>query len=110
MKKILLICISVFWFSIVQATCELSGLVGWTIIEVKTIKGYKDDGEEEQSNWKGCKFGRRVLFSDRTTVKCASYNYQYAYYPEAVILGTKMKSGGVLLQMCVEGELIDIMN
>ena len=54
--------------------------------------------------------GRRVIFTDRTTVKCASFNYQFGFYSEAVILGMKMRSGGVLLKMCVEGELIDIMN
>ncbi len=113
MKKILITCISFLCFSIVHAGCDLEDLVGWTIIEVKTISGYKDSGKEQKDDWEGCDFDRRVFFMDGTTVTCTSYNYQYAYMPKAVILGTNFKYKGknrTMLKMCVDGEMIDIGN
>lgn len=76
-----------FWAPPLQADLgyQLARYVGYTIIAVKTVaKSVDDDGE--QTSFKGCKYGRMIVFDDDKYVTCASYGYQYAYRPRAIIL------------------------
>ncbi len=65
---------------------ELEHLVGYVIIDSKTIKGWYDDDESEKNTFKGCRYGRVIVFTDSKVLTCAEYGYQYAYRPTAVIL------------------------
>ena len=81
---------------------QLSGYVGYTIIAVKTVaKSVDDDGE--QTSFKGCKYGRIIVFDDDKYVTCSSYGYQYAYRPRAIIL-----SNGSNMVMLVDNQIYQV--
>ena len=82
---------------------KLGGLIGYTIIDSKTIKGWYDDDERDEGAFKGCKHGRVIVFTDNKILKCAQYGYQYAYRPTAVIL-----SNGSQFKMVVDDEIYDM--
>jgi hypothetical protein len=64
---------------------DLSRYVGYTIVAVKTVvKSVDDDGEK--TSFSGCTYNRIIVFDDGKYVTCASYGYQYAYRPRAIIL------------------------
>lgn len=73
---------------------KLDDLVGYVIVDSKTVKGWYDDDESEEGAFKGCKHGRVIVFTDNTGLTCAEYGYQYAYRPTAVILAKKISYQG----------------
>jgi hypothetical protein len=90
---------------------KLSGLIGYVIVEVKTIKGWYDDAEKVEGAFKGCKNGRVIIFTDNTVLTCAEYGYQYAYRPSAVILAKAMDYQGRTvydIKMMVEDDIYDM--
>ncbi|KJV44346.1 hypothetical protein CAP42_09610 [Acinetobacter indicus] len=90
---------------------ELEDLVGYTIVDSKTIKGWYDDEESEEGAFKGCKHGRTVVFTDNTTLTCSEYGYQYAYRPTAIILAKEITYQGQTLydfKIIVEDEVYDM--
>jgi len=90
---------------------KLRGLVGYTIVDSKTIKGWYDDDEKEEGAFKGCKHGRVIVFTDNKTLTCAGYGYQYAYRPTAVILAKHISYQGKSyydIKMVVEDEVYDM--
>lgn len=105
-KAILMMLFSVVSNSAMAGLADnLSQLVGYTIIDSKTIKGWydADDSEIEGGAFKGCKYGRVIVFTDNKILKCSQYGYQYAYRPTAVIL-----SNGSQYKMIVEDEIYDM--
>lgn len=77
--------------------------VGYTIVDVKTIVGWRDpDGKQGQA-FEGCNYGRVIIFDDQKAATCSEYSYHYAYRPEAVIL---YKQGN--FKMIVEDESFDL--
>ncbi len=95
------------------ADCEsvLSSNVGWTIIDSKTIEGWRDPGKKKEDGFEGCDYDRVIYFMDGTHTTCSSYGYQYAYMPTAIILGRSVKLKGksfTLLKMIVEGDDYDL--
>jgi hypothetical protein len=64
---------------------QLSNYVGYTIIAVKTIVKSVDK-KGEKNEFEGCDYDRDIVFEDGTYVTCASYGYEYAYRPRAVVL------------------------
>jgi len=103
-----------FFISIgVHADCEsvLESNIGWTIIDSKTIDGYRKENGEKEDSFEGCEHGRKIYFRDGTTATCNSYGYQYAYAPTAIILGKSITYKGknfTMLKMIVEGEEYDL--
>ena len=84
--------------------------IGWTIIDSKTIQGFRDKGKKSDS-FEGCVSGRIIYFTDGTTVTCSSYGYQYAYMPTAIILGKALTYQGkniTMYKMIVENDEYDI--
>src|SRR5437764_1214629 len=77
---------SLYSFAFADTADKLRDLVGYTIVDAKTIKGWYDDDEKVEGLFKGCRSGRVIIFADNTILKCTGYNYQYAYRPTAVIL------------------------
>ena len=85
-----------------RAECDLSEVVGWTLIAEKTVKGYADE-DERSDGYKGCKSDRILIFTDNTALRCGEYIYDYAYRPDAYIF-----SDGKLLTACIDDEMIDL--
>lgn len=90
---------------------KLERLVGYTILDSKTIKGWYDGDEREEGAFKGCRHGRVIVFADGTGLTCAEYGYMYAYRPTAIILGKRIEFGGhsfTDFKMVVEDEVYDM--
>ncbi len=95
------------------ADCEsvLENNIGWTIVDSKTIDGYKKENGEKEDSFEGCEHGRVIYFRDGTSATCNSYGYQYAYAPTAIILGKSVTYKGKNLtmhKMIVECEEYDV--
>jgi hypothetical protein len=106
---ILLTMISLFSY----ADCEsvLESNIGWTIIDSKTIDGYKNEDGGKENSFEGCEHGRIIYFRDGTSATCSSYGYQYAYAPTAIILGKSVTYNGknfTMQKMIVEGDEYDL--
>jgi len=89
----------------------LTSNIGWTIIESKTIEGYKDRGKPKKNDFEGCDYDRVIYFMDGSAVTCSSYGYSYSYMPTAIILGKSTTYKGkdyTLYKMIVEGDEYDI--
>lgn len=89
----------------------LENHTGWTILQVKTIEGYKDKEKKPENSFEGCEYDRKIFFTDNTYVECRSYSYHYAYRPKAVILGKSIEYNGKhfnTYKMIVNGDDYDI--
>lgn len=86
-----------------RAECDLGEVVGWTLIAEKTIAGYADKDGKRDDSYEGCDYDRVLIFTDDTAVRCAGYEYHYAYRPTAYIF-----ANGRLLKACIDDDLIDI--
>lgn len=82
---------------------QLEGLVGYTIVDRKTIEGWYDNSERKEGVFNGCTHGRVIVFTDNRILTCAQYGYQYSYRPTAVIL-----SNGSQFKMVVGDEIYDM--
>lgn len=80
---------------------ELRQLEGWTVIKATSVRG----------TFEGCDYGKLIELSDGTILRCASYGYQYAYSPDAIVFGKSFSVSGksaVLLKIMVEDEMYDV--
>lgn len=96
-----------------HADCEsvLAKNIGWTIVDSKTIDGYRKENGEKEDSFEGCDHGRVIFFRDGTSATCNSYGYQYAYAPTAIILGKSVAHQGksfTILRMIVDGQEYDL--
>ena len=83
---------------------ELSHYIGYTIVAEKTVEGWVSaDGAKKGDSFEGCEYGRIIIFSDNTYLTCATYSYEYAYRPDAIILS---RNGSVV--MLVDNEAFDM--
>lgn len=90
---------------------QLEQLVGWTIVEVKTIEGHQEPDRPKQSGFEGCNGDTIIFFMDGTVAQCMSLGLQLSLMPKAVIFGTKTTYKGkemILYKMLVEDNLYDI--
>lgn len=90
---------------------ELEDLVGYTIVDSKTIAGWYDDDDKGEGSFEGCEHGRIIVFTDNKKLTCAEYGYQYVYRPTAIILGKEISYRGQSFydfKMVVEDEVYDM--
>lgn len=90
---------------------KLERLVGYVIVDSKTIRAWYDEEEKEEGAFKGCKHGRKIVFDDNKVLTCAQYGYQYAYRPTAIILAKPITYQGKTFydyKMIVEDEVYDM--
>jgi hypothetical protein len=81
---------------------DLRGLIGYTLVTSKTVKGYVKGAKIEES-FEGCDYDRVIAFTDGTGLRCQSYSYSYAYRPEAFIF-----TRGSSIKMIVDGEVYEM--
>jgi len=86
-----------------RAECDLSELIGYTLLAQKTISGYIQDGKRGD-DFEGCDFDRTIVFDDNTGVRCMTFSYTYSFRPDAYIFA----SGPGSMKMCVDNELYDV--
>ena len=96
--------------SFTHVTCvtvplSVSEYVGYTVSATKTIVGYVDEDGKRDDSFEGCDFERKIVFQDNTYLTCASYQYHYAYRPEATLL---VRNNSWI--MLVDGESFEMKN
>jgi hypothetical protein len=64
----------------------IGSLVDYTVIGSKVIDKYYDPGLKEETSFNGCKPGRVIVFTDRSTLTCTGDKFQYASKPKVAIL------------------------
>jgi len=61
------------------------------------------DNGERADGFKGCDYGRILVFEDNTGPRCDEHNYAYAYRPDAYLFATSNSIKG-----CIEDEWYDL--
>lgn len=84
------------------ARCDLGRVVGFTLVAKKTIVAYIEHGSRVDG-FNGCNFDRILVFEDNTGLRCAEYNYAYAYRPDAYLFANSTSIKG-----CIEDEWYDL--
>lgn len=90
----------------------LEDFEGWTLLSVKTVRGYVDAQGQSQEAFEGCDYDRKIIFTDGTEVTCDSYGYQYQFMPKAFIFAKSYYYKGDALtsfKMIVGGEGYDLL-
>jgi hypothetical protein len=78
-------------------------LIGFKVVDVKTIVGYQDEDGSSGEDFKGCQYNRIILFEDNKILTCIAYSYTYSYRPDAVLF-----TNGSSWKMLVDGEIFDM--
>lgn len=86
---------------------ELEDLVGYEIEAIKTVAGWIDEADGKVGNeddWEGCRYNRKIIFDDGTSVTCTSYQYSSAWGEQKAVIFTKHSDQIV----CIDDELMDV--
>ena len=90
---------------------ELEQLMGWTIVDVKTIEGHQERGEQKQIGFEGCNGDTYIYFIDGSVAQCMSLGLQLALMPKAIIFGKKTTYQGkeiIMYKMLVKEKTYSI--
>ena len=88
MKYILVVLLSLHAGAVAARGCsvDISGYVGWKIIQSGTITGYIDDNGMKTIGFKGCQRNRVLIIDNADYITCNEYGSLYLHRPTIVIL------------------------
>ena len=87
-------------------TDELKKLVGYEIEDVKKVAGWVDESAGKVGNaddWEGCRYDRKIIFDDGTSVECTTYHHSSAWGPQDAVIFTRYSDRIV----CIDDTLMD---
>ncbi|MGE0418899.1 MAG: hypothetical protein AB7O80_19010 [Acetobacteraceae bacterium] len=85
------------------AGCDLSQVVGYQLVMVKTIEGYIENGRKGRG-FEGCRPDRVLVFTDNTGVRCKGLSLQKANLPHAYLFARSQTD----LKLCVGDDMLDV--
>jgi hypothetical protein len=85
------------------AICDLSQVLGYTLVAGKTITGYVQDGKQV-AGFEGCTRDRVLVFSDNTGVRCKETFVQTAASPKAYLFARSPND----MKLCVDDNMYDV--
>jgi hypothetical protein len=85
------------------AECDLSALVGYTLVFSKTIDGYIQDGKRFRG-FQGCTRDRVLIFDDNSGVRCKETFLQVGIFPRAFLFARNSND----MRLCVDGSLYEV--
>ena len=85
------------------AVCDLSQVVGYTLVFGKTIQGYIEDGKQVDG-FEGCTRDRVLVFTDHTGVRCKDTILHTAHLPKAYLFARNNND----LKLCVDDDMYDV--
>ena len=85
------------------AVCDLSQVVGYTLVFGKTIQGYIEDGKQTEG-FEGCTRDRVLVFTDHTGVRCKDTILHTAHLPKAYLFARNNND----LKLCVDDDMYDV--
>lgn len=86
---------------------ELKTLVGYEVQSVKTVAGWIDEDAGKVGNeddWEGCRYNRKIIFDDGTSVTCTTYHHGSAWGSQKAVIFAKYSDQIV----CIDDELMDV--
>jgi hypothetical protein len=86
-----------------HALCDLSQVVGYTLVFGKTIAGYLEDGKKVPG-FAGCTRDRVLLFTDNTGVRCRETFVHSANVPKAYLFARNAND----MKLCVDDDMYDV--
>lgn len=84
------------------AGCDLGAVVGYTLVQSKTISGFIEDGQRRRG-FEGCVPGRVLVFADNTGVRCRGHSRQNIELPRAFLFAKSQTD----LKLCVGDEMLE---
>jgi hypothetical protein len=85
------------------AVCDLSQVVGYTLVFGKTIQGYIEDGKQV-TGFNGCTRDRVLVFTDNTGVRCKDTILHTARLPKAYLFARNAND----MKLCVDDDVYDV--
>lgn len=85
------------------ALCDLSQVVGYTVVFGKTIEGYIQDGKRVHG-FAGCARDRVLVFTDNTGVRCKESFVHTADIPKAYLFARDQND----MKLCVDDDMYDV--
>nr|WP_294551555.1 hypothetical protein [uncultured Rhodopila sp.] len=85
------------------AECDLSKLIGYTLVFSKIIDGYVQDGKRVRG-FEGCRADRVLVFADNTGVRCRETFIQQGNFPTAYLFARNAND----MKLCVEGSIYEV--
>jgi hypothetical protein len=85
------------------AVCDLSQVVGYTLVFGKTIQGYIEDGKQV-AGFEGCTRDRVLVFIDNTGVRCKDTVLHSAHLPTAYLFARNAND----MKLCVDDDMYDV--
>ena len=85
------------------AECDLSALIGYTLVFSKTIDAYIQDGKRVRG-FQGCTRDRVLVFDDNTGVRCKEAFVQSGDFPRAFLFARSPND----MKLCVDGYLYEV--
>jgi len=86
-----------------MAECDLSALVGYTLVFSKTIDAYMLDGKRFRG-FQGCTRDRVLVFHDNTGVRCKETFLQTGDFPRAFLFAR----GPNDMKLCVDSYIYEV--
>jgi hypothetical protein len=85
------------------AICDLSQVVGYTLVFGKTITAYIQDGKRV-TGFEGCTRDRVLVFTDDTGVRCKETFVQSTDRPKAYLFARNAND----MKLCVGDDMYDV--
>jgi hypothetical protein len=91
------------WSRPALAMCDLSQVVGYTVVFAKTIEAYIQGGKRV-SGFEGCAHDRVLVFTDNTGVRCKDASIHTANLPKAYLFARNAND----MKLCVDDDMYDV--
>jgi hypothetical protein len=85
------------------AVCDLSQVVGYTLVFGKTVEAYIQEGKRV-SGFAGCVRDRVLVFTDNTGVRCREALVHTAALPKAYLFARNAND----MKLCVDDDIYDV--
>lgn len=86
------------------AGCDLDQVLGYQLAWIKTIVGYQDADGKLHNGFDGCEPDRRIVFSDRTTLRCERTSGTHVDSTKAYVFARN----NLDMKMCVKDDLFEV--
>lgn len=86
---------------------QLEDLVGYQVEGVYSVAGWVDEAAGKvgsEDDWEGCRYNRKIIFSDGTSVKCTSHHNSSAWGRQKAVMFERHSSK----KLCIDDQLINV--
>ena len=85
------------------AGCDLSQVIGYQLVAMKTIEAYIERGQKLRG-YKGCQPDRVLVFTDNTGLRCKGMSVQGGDLPRAYVFARSQTD----IKLCIGDDMLDM--